>query len=198
METLQNSFQETDKKIDVLKREIREKQSMIRTLIESRVAEEIEDRRIMNSEGKAVYLSELFDDKNELIIIHNMGKSCPYCTLWADGFSSVYLHLRNRVPFILLSPDEVPVMNDFSKSRNWSFPCYSAHGSDVIRSMGFSYEKKGGTFYNPGVSALYRKDGKIFRSAKDEFGPGDSYCNVWHFFDLLPKGEADWFPQYSY
>lgn len=32
-----------------------------------------------------VRLKDLFGDKNDLIVIHNMGASCRYCTLRADG-----------------------------------------------------------------------------------------------------------------
>jgi predicted dithiol-disulfide oxidoreductase (DUF899 family) len=32
-----------------------------------------------------VRLSELFAGKADLILIHNMGTTCPNCTLWADA-----------------------------------------------------------------------------------------------------------------
>jgi predicted dithiol-disulfide oxidoreductase (DUF899 family) len=36
-----------------------------------------------------VRLSELFAGKRDLFVIHNMGTSCRYCTMWADGFNGV-------------------------------------------------------------------------------------------------------------
>lgn len=28
--------------------------------------------------------------------------------------------------------------------------------------------------------------------------PGDDFCTLWHFFDLLPGGAAGWTPKFSY
>ena len=51
----------------------------------------------------------------------------------------------------------------------------------------------------PGVSVFRRnEDGSIVRSAHAPFGPGDPFCPVWHFFDLLGNGHGDWAPEYSY
>ena len=33
--------------------------------------------------------------------------------------------------------------------------------------------------------------------AKD-MGPGDDFCAVWHFLDLLPEGSAGWSPKFKY
>ena len=50
-----------------------------------------------------VRLSELFGDKENLILIHNMGRSCSSCTMWADGVNGVYDHLASRAAFALPS-----------------------------------------------------------------------------------------------
>lgn len=62
--------------------------------------------------------------------------------------------------------------------------------------MGFETEKGSP---GPGVSVFHRtKDGTILRVSKDEFGPGDEYCIVWHFFNLLPGGSKGWEPKFRY
>ena len=47
---------------------------------------------------------------------------------------------------------------------------------------------------------MFRKeaDGKIYRASRAEFGPGDNFCAVWHFFDLLPEGIDGWQPKLNY
>jgi hypothetical protein len=50
----------------------------------------------------------------------------------------------------------------------------------------------------PGVSVLKRSDGRILRVADTSFSPGDDFCAVWHFLDLLPEGAAGWQPKYKY
>ena len=76
-------------KIVELEREVFEKQQLLAQLKRERDAEPVDDYELSGPAGK-VRLSELFGDKNDLIVVHNMGKSCPYCTLWADGFNGVF------------------------------------------------------------------------------------------------------------
>lgn len=62
-------------------------------------------------------LSELFGTKDDLIVIHNMGTSCPGCTLWADGFNGIYHHLANRAAFVVCGPDPPDVQRRFAAGR---------------------------------------------------------------------------------
>jgi hypothetical protein len=46
---------------------------------------------------------------------------------------------------------------------------------------------------------VFRKRGQtIFRVSDAGFQPGDDFCAIWHFFDLLPEGATGWQPQYKY
>ena len=56
----------------------------------------VPDYTLKDPDGHPVNLHSLFGTKDDLIIIHNMGKSCPYCTLWADGLIGFKKHLENR------------------------------------------------------------------------------------------------------
>jgi len=65
-------------------------------------------------------LAGLFGRKDDLVVIHNMGSSCPYCTLWADGFNGLYDHLANRAAFALSSPDAPAAQKRFAEGpRDW-------------------------------------------------------------------------------
>jgi predicted dithiol-disulfide oxidoreductase (DUF899 family) len=158
--------------------------------------EAVKDYTLTDFDGRSVKLSDLFGEKDELIIIHNMGTSCRYCTLWADGFNGILPHLENRVAFAVVSPDEPKVQKEFAESREWKFRLLSAKGTDFIHDMGFE-SKKGDP--QPGVSAFsMTRDGRIHRNARSYFGPRDDFCSLWHLFDLLPRGFKDWEPQYKY
>ena len=185
----------TYEQIRTLKREIEERHKQMIALRKLGTLEPIKDYRLKNPMGEDVLISSLFNDKDELLIIHNMGKGCKYCTLWADGLNGVTKPLADRVPFVLVSPDAPDVQLDFAKSRDWNFPMLSSDGSSFIADLGFYKEGEG---YYPGVSALVRKEGEIYRYSYDYFGPGDPYCSVWHFFDLLPKRIDGWQPKYVY
>ncbi|TVS08776.1 MAG: DUF899 domain-containing protein, partial [Phycisphaerales bacterium] len=49
------------------------------------LAEPVGEYAFTTSDGE-VSLADLFAGKRDLLIIHNMGKRCSYCTMWADGF----------------------------------------------------------------------------------------------------------------
>ncbi len=140
-------------------------------------------------------LRDLFGSKRDLFVIHNMGTGCPYCTLWADGYSGVYPHLASRAAFVVSSPDPPAVQQRFAKNRGWRFPMVSHQGTTFAEDMGYR-TKSGG--WLPGVSAFRRRGNKIVRLADASSEPGDDFCSVWHLFDLLPDGPAGWQPQFRY
>jgi predicted dithiol-disulfide oxidoreductase (DUF899 family) len=144
----------------------------------------------------AVRLSELFGGRHDLIVIHNMGRSCPYCTTWADGFVGLAKHLEDRAALVLSSPDEPKTQAEFAASRGWPFRMVSIRGTSFAKDMGF--EDPDGDV-GPGVSAFHRnEDGSIVRTGYAWFGPGDDFCGLWHMFDLLKDGAAGWAPKYQY
>ncbi|HMQ70231.1 MAG TPA: DUF899 family protein [Ignavibacteria bacterium] len=177
---IEKEIQEIDKQIETIRKK--------RIELNSRLAEmSVKDYILKDRNGKDVKLSEMFGAGKNLILVHNMGKGCSYCTMWADGFKDTYKEIAKKVPFVLVSPDSPEVHKEFAESRGWDYPTYSAAGTDFIFDMGYDFIKDGKHNYWPGVSVFEKDDdGKIKRIAKDYFGPGDFYCNIWHFLDLLP------------
>lgn len=188
----------TAETIKSLQKEIFDKQQTLLKLVKELPLEEVKDYVFQELDGTSTNLSALFGDKDELILIHNMGKACVYCTMWADGFRGYNEMMSDRAAFVLSSPDEPAVLKAFSESRDWHFARVSFHGTSFAEEMGFAEVKEGRTWYQPGFSAFIKKDGKIFRSGKDFFGPGDYYCAPWHMFEFLPEGANGWQPKYTY
>jgi predicted dithiol-disulfide oxidoreductase (DUF899 family) len=157
---------------------------------------EVKDYELHDSSGKETSLSRLFGKKKELILVHNMGTSCPYCTLWADGFNGMLQHLENRAAFAVESPDSPKVQGRFRKSRGWKFQMVSSAGTLFRKDSGFE-TREGDP--QPGVT-VFVKDakGKLFRASSSYFGPGDNFCSLWDLFDLLPKGSDDWQARLKY
>lgn len=153
--------------------------------LNSQLAEqEVNDYVFKGKNGDEKKLSEMFNGKKYLFLIHNMGKGCSYCTMWADGFNSIFPYLEKKGAFVLISPNDPATQKQFSESRGWKFDMYSDQGNTFTKDVGF-LGKEGGHW--PGVSVFEKtQDGKIKRVAKDFFGPGDFFCSVWHFYDLLP------------
>ncbi|MDE0481958.1 MAG: DUF899 family protein [Candidatus Poribacteria bacterium] len=181
--------------IDRLEAELLEKQKRLSDLRGQLPPEEVPDYVFKGSDEKNIKLSEMFDDKEDLIIIHNMGISCSYCTLWADGFNGMLQHLESRAAFVVVSPDSPEVQAAFAKKRGWQFKMYSSEGTTFTENMGF----KRGNGYLPGVSTFHKKtDDKITQISKANFGPGDPFCATWHLFDLLANGTNGWEPAFKY
>ena len=187
-------YEETNNKIAAYRKEISALREKIREAQWEAEPEPIEDYAFKALQGTAK-LSELFGDKRDLIVIHNMGKSCPNCTMWADGFNGVYPHLANRAAFVVSTPDPPNVQAEFAASRGWRFPMVSHEGSSFAADMGYRSAKGG---WRPGVSAFRRDGNRIFRVADTGFHPEDEFCTVWRFFDLLPEGAGGWNPRFSY
>lgn len=150
--------------------------------------QEVKDYEFATVDG-LVRLSELFGNHEDLILIHNMGSSCSYCTLWADGYNGIHQHVVTRTAFAVSSPDRPDVQKKVAQSRGWQFPMVSHAGSTFAADMGYVSAKGGWT---PGVSVFKRDGETIARVSDTGFSPGDDYCTLWHFFDLLPGGVGEW------
>jgi len=185
----------TYEQINAIQKQIEESRNKILELRSKLELEPVNDYALKDWNGNTVLLSSLFDERDELMVIHNMGKRCVYCTLWADGFNGSVLPLNDRMPFVLTSHDSPEVQKEFAESRGWKFKMLSTEGTTFTKDLGF--EPKPNSYW-PGVSALIRKDGKIYRTSYDQFGPGDYYCAPWHLFDLFPKRDNEWQPKYKY
>lgn len=154
----------------------------------------VSDYPFTDQAGKQVKLSRLFGKGKDLIVVHNMGTGCSYCTMWADGFNGVREHLSDRAAFVVVSPDKPAVQKKFAAGRGWKFPMLSSHGTTFFKDMGF--EQNGKPW--PGVSAFRKERGGIQRTDAAPFGPGDEFCSVWPFFEMLQDGADRWGPKYRY
>jgi len=199
MSTATKSLDEIDAEIAALQQAVESAKQEVVKARRLRPTESVENYALRRSTGELVTLSELFGTQDDLILIHNMGKGCVYCTLWADGFIGFYPHLANRAAFVVASPDPPVVQKAFADSRGWTFPMVSMEGTTMNQDLGF-YTAEGEHPGNwPGVST-FRKlpDGTIVRVNKAIFGPGDDFCALWPLFDLLEGGAGQWEPEFSY
>lgn len=175
------------KRIEVLRQRMRKVQGAIEP-------QEVEDYTFSTMQGRA-RLSQQFGTRKELFVIHNMGSSCPYCTLWADGYNGLYAHLADRAAFVVSSPDPPTVQRRFARRRGWRFPMVSHRGTTFAEDMGYR-SKDGG--WLPGISVFRRERQRIVRVSDTGFSPKDDFCALWRTLDLLPEGPAGWQPKLRY
>jgi predicted dithiol-disulfide oxidoreductase (DUF899 family) len=186
-------YQDTSAKVAEYHNQIGELRGKIRELRQSTAPEPVIDYEFASADGP-VRLSRLFGDKDHLFVIHNMGATCPYCTLWADGFNGILPHLEDRAAFVVSTPDSPAQQQKFKNSRGWKFRMVSHQGTDFADKMGY----KGETGWKPGFSVFKKVDGRVVRVSDTAMGPGDDFCSLWHFFDMMPEGAAGWRPRFAY
>jgi predicted dithiol-disulfide oxidoreductase (DUF899 family) len=188
------NYKSASEKLAAYRRRIADLRRKMRAVQDSAEPEEVEDYAFAAAKGP-VRLSQLFGGKKDLFVVHNMGARCPYCTLWADGYNGIYDHLADRAAFVVASPDPPAAQKKFAQSRGWTFPMVSHQGTTFAADMGYRTADGG---WLPGVSVFKRGRRRILRVADTGFRPGDDFCALWHFLDLLPEGDAGWMPKFRY
>lgn len=181
-------------KINSYRRQIADIRQKMRTTLAAVEPQDVADYEFKTPEG-TVRLSDLFGDHADLMIVHNMGSLCPSCTLWADGYNGIHHHVITRTAFAVSSPDAPAAQQKFAESRGWKFRMVSHMGTTFAADMGYRSAHGG---WRPGISVFKLAGQKILRVSDAAWSPGDDFCTLWHFFDLLPDGAAGWSPKLSY
>jgi predicted dithiol-disulfide oxidoreductase (DUF899 family) len=190
---------EIEQQLARLDKEITERHAEMTALMKQWAGAPVEDYELKGPGGAPVRLSELFGAKDDLIVVHNMGARCAYCTTWGDGFNGVVRHLEDRAAFVVVSPDPPERQAEFASSRGWRFRMVSCEGTSFAADMGYASERDGRTWYMPGYSTFRRDaDGAIRRVGRDFFGPGDRYLSIFHMFEMLDGGTGDWHAKHNY
>lgn len=176
-----------------LELEIMEKTQELAALRREESGVEVADYAFQTSNGETT-LSGLFADRKRLLVIHNMGQGCRYCTLWADGINGVLGHLEDAMAVVLVSKDPPEVQRRMALDRGWKFRLASHGGGRYMAEQCAMGEHAN----FPGAAVYQQKDSKIMRCGRTAFGPGDLYSPVWHFLGLAGLGMSDWTPQFHY
>lgn len=188
-----------DPELETLFQEINDRRIKVIELLKKNQQKIEKPYALTDWNNNAVHFTDLFGEKEDLIVIHNMGKGCTYCTLWADEINGIRGHLEDRASLVVVNPNPIEVQKEFAASRGWKFRMLSDSDMTFTYDMGFALDKDGKRYAQPGFSTFHKAaDGTITRIGYDEFGPGDNYSSLWHFLDLLKDGAKDWEPQYSY
>ncbi len=181
-------------KMRAYRRQIADIRQEMRATLAAVEPQEVADYEFKVPEG-TVRLSELFGDHEDLMVVHNMGSSCPACTLWADGYNGLHQHVVTRTAFAVSSPDAPAAQQQLAASRGWRFRMVSHGGTTFAADMGYRSDQGG---WRPGISVFKLAAQKIMRVSDAAWSPGDDFCTLWHFFDLLPDGAAGWRPKLHY
>jgi len=175
--------------------------------------EKVEKTYVFDGPNGKATLAELFGGKSQLIVYHFMlgpdwEEGCPSCSLLADHFDGVVIHLAQRdVGFVVVSRAPLPQIEAFKRRMGWHFQWVSSFSNDFNYDYQVSAtpEEKatGKAFYNykttefpsderPGTSVFYKNEaGDIFHTYSS-YGRGlDILIGAYNFLDLAPKGRDE-------
>ncbi len=183
----------SQKDIQELEQQVAELTAQLKELYINNSPVEVSDYSFETEFGE-VKLSDLFGNQDTLFVIHNMGDSCRYCTLWADGLNGFLAHLESAMSVVLVSKDSPAHQRKFANSRGWNFRLASHHGGKYAEDH-TQYESYANM---PGAAVYQRSNGKIIKKNACLFGPGDLYCSIWNVIALAGIEEENWTPQYRY
>lgn len=173
--------------------EIMEKAQKLALIRKSEAPVAIDDYVLETLAGHTM-LSSLFAGRERMLVIHNMGQGCRYCTLWADGLNGVLPHLEDAMGVLLVSKDPPDVQRRLAQDRGWGFRMASHSGgaymAEQCKMMGYDN--------CPGAVVYELRAGRIYRRARTGFGPGDLYAPIWHLLALAGIGQEEWTPQFHY
>jgi len=155
--------------------------------------DEVQNYTFSTLDGE-VTLLDMFGEYDRLLVIHNMGQGCRYCTLWADGFNGFLPHLESAMSVVLVSKDSPEVQRTFANSRGWRFRLASHGGGPYIQEQTVMKGEQN----TPGAVVYEQEGTRITRKNTAVFGPGDLYCSIWNLLGMAGLSPAEWTPQYKY
>lgn len=157
-------------------------------------------------------LAQLFGPRSQLFVYHFMfgpdwEEGCPSCSLLADGFDGVRVHLEQRdVALVAASRAPLEKLHAFQRRMGWSFPWVSSGGSEFNRDFGVSFNpeemERGEMFYNyrqgsypreeaHGASVFYREGDTVYHTYSCYARGCEALMPVYDFLDLVPKGRDE-------
>ena len=159
----------------------------------------------------AVHLSQLFGDKETLVIYSMMfgpqrEQACPMCTAMLTSWEGTVRNLRERVALAVTARSPIGRLLDFKQERGWqNLQLYSDANGDYTRAYVDS-----GDGDMPGLSIFTRRDGVVRHFWSGEMSgemadPGQDPRGapdvdpLWTILDLTPAGRGTtWYPKLEY
>ena len=155
-------------------------------------------------------LRELFDGRSQLLVYHFMfgpdwKAGCPACSLWADGFDRVIVHLNHRdVTMVCASRASLDQLEAFKQRMGWSFRWVSSLGNEFNYDFGASFPEErrdDGAKHNftqepsgeehAGMSAFALDDGSVYHTYSC-YGRGlEAFNTGYQLLDRTPKGRDE-------
>lgn len=160
-----------------------------------------------------VTLLDLFEGRSQLIVYHFMfapesNAGCPHCSLRADGFDGINVHLKQRdVTMVAVSRAPYEKLAAYRARMGWGFKWVSSGKTDFNFDFHVSFKPEelssGQAFFNyaiqnpgpadrEGHSFFYKDErGDVFHTYSC-YARGNEPFNIhYHYLDIAPKGRNE-------
>ena len=147
--------------------------------------------------GQSVKFSELFGDKNTLVIYSfmfgpNWDKPCPSCTSLIDGFDRTWYQVSRDAAFVAIAKAPAERIDAWAKERGWSqIPLLS--GSDSPFQADYKCQGESDDMQYP-VMLVFKKEGEkifLFWSTESAMNHVDTVWPYWNLMDFTPEGRPN-------
>jgi len=158
-------------------------------------------------------LADLFAGRSQLIVYHFMfhpddKAGCPHCSLRADGFAGIGVHLNHRdVTMVVISRAPYAALRAYQQRMGWGFKWVSSSGSDfnfdyhvsftpeemAAKRAFFNYTMRDPRAREREGHSIFYKDasGEVFHTYSC-YDRGNDKLNLhYHYLDLVPKGRGE-------
>jgi predicted dithiol-disulfide oxidoreductase (DUF899 family) len=178
-----------NEEIKALERRIYEDTCRIAELWAQQEPEPFEDFTLHTSEGPRP-LSSFVGAKGRLLVIHNMGEVCEYCTMWADVLTACIPWTTEETGWLLVNGDSPEQQAKHKAAWGWPYAMAQDPDGEFTTACGFlTVEGR-----HPACSAFEVIDGQLHRQGRTMFGPQDRFNPVWPLLALFPGAANEYEP----
>jgi predicted dithiol-disulfide oxidoreductase (DUF899 family) len=147
--------------------------------------------------GKSVKFSELFVDKNTLLLYSfmfgpNWDNPCPSCTSLVDGFDRSSYQVTRDAAFVAVAKAPPERINAWAKQRQWS-QIALVSGFNSTYQADYKCQGDSDDMQWPVMHVFMKRDGTIFHFWGTELAGNhvDTVWPYWNLMDFTPDGRPD-------
>ena len=148
--------------------------------------------------GKRVNFSDLFEDKNTLLLYSwmfgpNWDKPCLSCTSLIDGFDRSWYQVTRDTAFVAIAKAPPERINAWAKERGWSQMALVS-GAKSLFQADYKCQGENDDLQLPVMLTFTKRDGKIFLSWSTETTSNhvDTVWPYWNLMDFTPEDRPDY------
>jgi predicted dithiol-disulfide oxidoreductase (DUF899 family) len=147
--------------------------------------------------GKRVKFSELFADKNTLLLYSfmfgpNWDKPCPSCTSLMDGFDRTTYQVTRNAAFVAIAKAPADRINAWARERGWS-QIALVSGADSPYQADYRCQGDSDDMQWPVMHVFRKQGGRIYHFWGTETTANhvDTVWPYWNLMDMTPEGRPD-------